>query len=125
MSNRTINFTKATLDSLPTPEAGKRVTYHDSKVHGLQIRITSSGVKTFSVCRWVSVDGKPERVTLGRYPAMSIEKARDNALNINAAIANKKNPNEANRTVKGLRFVRASGSRSAEAWCAESVKLVL
>ena len=44
-----INFTKATLLALPLPLAGQRETYHDLKTNGLQIRITSSGVKTFSV----------------------------------------------------------------------------
>lgn len=116
MSSSTINFTKATLDSLPIPEADKRITYHDSKVHGLQIRVTSSGVKTFSVFRWVSVDGKPERVTLGRYPAMSIEKARENAININAAIANKKNPNEAIRAEKGEMTLRELFDIYMERW---------
>lgn len=100
MPGRTINFTKAALDALPLPKPSKRTTYHDSKTRGLQIRITGNGVKTFSVFRWVSVDSKPERVTLGRYPDMSIEKARQKAEVINAAIAEKKNPNEAIREQK-------------------------
>lgn len=100
MAKSTINFTKAALDALPIPKDGARVIYHDSKTHGLQLRVTSNGVKTFSMFRWVKAEGKPERITLGRYPDVSIEKAREKAANINAAIANKENPNEAIRAEK-------------------------
>lgn len=95
-----INFTKAVLDDLPLPKPGTRTVYHDSKARGLQVRVTSTGVKTFSVFRWVSLDSKPERVTLGRYPDMSIEVARKKAQVIGAAIAERKNPNEAIRAQK-------------------------
>jgi len=100
MSKNTINFTKENIDSLPLPEAGKRTTYKDSKEHGLQLRVTSNGVKTFCVFRWVKLDNKPERVTLGRYPDMSIEKARNDARKVNVAIAENKNPNDAIREQK-------------------------
>ena len=87
-----INFTKASLTAIPLPPAGKRVTYHDTKTNGLQIRSTSSGTKTFSVFRWVKGSGKPERVTLGRFPDISVEQARTMAAEINATIAKGDNP---------------------------------
>ncbi len=43
----TINFTKAAIDGLPLPSPGQRVEYWDSKTSGLQVRITSTGVRTF------------------------------------------------------------------------------
>jgi integrase len=97
MSKQTINFTKAKIDGLPLSKADQRDTYNDTKTAGLQLRVTGSGVKTFSVFRWVKAEGKPERITLGRYPDMSIEQARDKAASINAAIANRQNPNNAIR----------------------------
>lgn len=100
MAKHIINFTKANIDSLPIPPENTRVTYYDSKTNGLQLRISSNGVKTFSVYRWVAHEGKPERVTLGKYPEKSIEKAREDALKINAAIANKENPASAIRVSK-------------------------
>src|ERR1700753_2599690 len=100
MGKNTLNFTKIALEALPVPKDGARVIYHDSKTNGLQLRVTSNGVKTFSMFRWVKAEGKPERITLGRFPDMSVEKARENAANINAAIANKKNPNDAIRAEK-------------------------
>ena len=92
-----INFTKVSLTALPLPPAGQRETYHDLKTNGLQIRSTSGGVKTFSVFRWVKGSRRPERVTLGRFPDISIEKARTMAAEINATIAKGDNPADAMR----------------------------
>ncbi len=100
MAKRIITFNKSNIEGLPLPKMGDRDTYHDSKINGLQLRVTGNGVKTFSVYRWVSTEGKPERVTLGRFPDLSIEKAREKATTINAAIANKENPNDAIRADK-------------------------
>jgi integrase len=73
-----INFTKLALQALAAPESG-RATFHDSKVSGLQIRITSSGLKTFSIYRRVR-GGPPTRITIGRFPEVTIEQARQKAM---------------------------------------------
>ena len=99
MGNR-FNFTKASLDALQVPDQGKRLVCHDSKTTGLQIRISASGVKTFSLYRRIK-GGSPERVTLGRYPEMSIEQARRKAAELNAAIEFGANPAEVKRVHKG------------------------
>lgn len=96
----TFNFTKASLDSLPSPVPGLRVVFHDAKAKGLQLRVTSTGVKTFSVRRRIK-GGDVERVTLGRYPEMSIEQARRQAAEINAAVEGGANPAEVKRAHKG------------------------
>ncbi len=90
------NFTKEGLNALPNPEQGKRVVYRDAKTTGLQIRVTSTGIKTFCIFRRIK-GGHPERITLGRYPEMTIEQARRNAANINAEIENGENPAEKKR----------------------------
>lgn len=99
MAENKINFTKAVLDGLPSPAAGQRATYLDAKTNGLQIRVTSYGVKTFCIFRRVK-NGNPERVTLGRYPDMSIEQARKESARINALIAEGINPNSDARALK-------------------------
>lgn len=99
MSENKINFTKAILDNLPLPANGQRKAYHDKKTNGLQIRITSAGVKTFCVFKRIK-NGNPERVTLGRYPDMSIEQARNEAVRINALIVEGINPNSDMRSRK-------------------------
>jgi len=100
MAKNTLNFTKIALEALPLPMEDTRAIYHDSKTKGLQLRVTSNGVKTFNMFRWVKAEGKPERITLGRFPDMSVEKAREKADIINGAIANKENPNNAIRAEK-------------------------
>jgi integrase len=99
MAENKINFTKAALDSMPLPAAGKRVVHYDAKTSGLQIRVTSTGVKTFCVFRRIK-NSNPERVTLGRYPDMSIEQARREAARINALIVEGINPNSDARALK-------------------------
>ena len=70
-----LNFTKPVLKNLPLPEAGKRAVYFDSEKPGLQLRVTSNGAKTFSILRRVK-NGEPMRITLGRFPDMTVESAR-------------------------------------------------
>ena len=94
-----INFTKAAIDSLPIPETGGRAEYHDTKVAGLRLRVTSKGIKTFSMRKRVK-HGEPERITLGRYPEMTIEQARRKAAEIATLILEGKNPAEVKRQHK-------------------------
>jgi integrase len=77
--NNRFNFTKSTLDSLSLPQPGKRAEYHDAKVPGLRCRHTSNGTKTFSVVVWHRTRQKPLRETLGTYPTLGIEQARQEA----------------------------------------------
>lgn len=100
MSNR-INFTQATLESLPSPSQG-RITYMDTKQAGLHLRVTAKGIKTFSVYKRTK-GGGPERITLGRYPDMKIDKARAQAADFMASFAFGKNPADIKRTLKGER----------------------
>lgn len=100
MSNEThISFSKERLASLPMPEAGKRATYHDTKTRGLQLRVSSTGIKTFSVYRRIK-GGQPERVTLGRFPSMTVEQARKQATAINAEIEAGANPAAVRRAIR-------------------------
>lgn len=90
--NNKFNFTKVTLQNLPIPSSNKRIYYYDTKMRGLALRVTSSNIKAFVVYRWVN--GKPERITLGRFPDLTIEQARKKAAEVNAVIATGKNPRE-------------------------------
>ncbi len=90
-----LNFTKPILNSLELPPSGKRTLYHDIKTPGLGIRVTDNGHKSFVVYR--KINGKPERITLGRYPDLSIEQARNKAMEINVAIVQGENPSNKRR----------------------------
>lgn len=92
------NFTKPHLNKLPTPDKGKRAYYYDTKINGFGIAVTDKGTKTFLVYR--KIKGKPERITIGRYPDVSLDEARAQAHEINAAIARGENPNAERRKDK-------------------------
>lgn len=94
----TINFTKSALESIPIPDAG-RVEYHDGRTAGLQVRVTQSGVKTFSVYKRVK-GGAPQRITLGRFPDLTVEQARKQAIAVLAEIAAGGNPADVKRAHK-------------------------
>ncbi len=96
MEQNEFNFTKAALDALPLPKSGTRNVYHDRKTTGLQVRVTSTGTKTFCIFRRIK-GGQPERITLGRYPEMTIERARAEAAKVNAEIENGASPAKVKR----------------------------
>ena len=98
MANK-INFTKATLDAIVLPAPGQRATLYDAKITGLQLRVTSQGIKTFCVRRRTK-GGDVERITLGRYPDMSIEQARKLSSRVNAEIEEGANPAAVKRAHK-------------------------
>jgi len=72
-------FTHERLSKLPAPEKG-RVEYFDVKQQKLRLRVTATGVKSFSVVK--KVNNKPKRVTIGKWPEISIAKAREQAIKI-------------------------------------------
>lgn len=90
-----LNFTLTSLKSLPIPELGQRQVYHDEKVDGLELRVTHTGVKSFSVYK--RIQGRMERITLGRFPEMTVEQARKAAQQALGAIATGANPAEFRR----------------------------
>lgn len=90
------SFTKDALLSLPKPEAGKRAVYLDSKTTGLQVRVTANGAKTFSVYRRIK-GGRPERVTLGRFPEQTVAQARKMAAAVNSEIEQGASPAKVKR----------------------------
>ena len=92
-----LNFTKKALEALE-PTADKQSYYYDTKTNGLALRVSPAGIKTFVLYR--KVDSKPERITLGRFPDMTIEQARGQASEANSAIAKGENPADKQRTAR-------------------------
>lgn len=91
-----LRFTKAAIAELPPAPPGKRVEYADALVNGLRLRVTASGIKSFCVAR--KRDGKFIRVTLGRFPDLSIDSARAKALELLGEVAvSGRNPNAVRR----------------------------
>jgi len=90
-------LTKKAIDDFPAPESGRSF-LADTKVPGLLVQITPNGTRSFQVYRKVS--GKPIRVTLGRYPDMTIEQARKAAMEALSKLAGGTNPNEEKQRIK-------------------------
>ena len=95
---KSFNFTKKALDTLVMPETGKRFYFYDTKVRGLELMITEQGSKSFKVYR--KCNGKPVRVTLGKYSEMSIENARNEAQRVITEMINGKNRNEEKKKIR-------------------------
>ncbi len=70
-----LRFNKKRLEDIPPPQPGSRLTFHDLEVPGLQLRVTDRGIKSFCAFRR-SKRGAPERITIGRFPTLSVERAR-------------------------------------------------
>jgi len=98
VSDRHINFTKRAIDSLSLPPNGKRLYIYDTKVQGLELMVTHQGAKSFKVYRKLVT--KPIRVTLGKYPQMTVEEARTKAREIISHIISGHNPNEEKKNIR-------------------------
>ena len=97
MANK-ISFTKKVLDKLSLPPVGKRVDYFDTSTNHLTLRVSHVGTKAFVLYR--KIDGVAERLTLGRYPTMTIDQARRMVAQHNGSIAVGQNPAEEKRSLR-------------------------
>ena len=96
--DKNFNFIKKSLDALPLPDEGKRLYVYDTKVRGLELMVTPQGTKSFKVYR--KFNNKPIRVTLGKYPEMTIENARRDAQRIINELNTGKNPNNEKKKLR-------------------------
>lgn len=107
---QTVDFTIRVIESIKSPPPGSdRIEFKDSKVQGLYLRVTASGVKTFSFVGRAKGAAKPERETLGRYPAVKPEEARSRALQLAGSLAG-------GSSVSSLRQSKKGEMTVAELW---------
>lgn len=86
-------FTEVGLERLRAPENG-RVEYGDSVVPGLMLRVSDSGMKSWSVLYKVkgeggaspktgrALKGTQRRISLGIYPILGVKEARETAMDV-------------------------------------------
>jgi integrase len=92
-----INFTQTRIRDLPIPKDG-RVDYYDIEVPKLTCRVSSAGTKSFVLLKW---SGKTmQRVTLGRFPDLTVSDARKKAQSVLSELAQGINPTEEKRKQK-------------------------
>ena len=92
MPNKRQNFTVAALDALSPAEPGKRYSVYDETRPELSVRVTDRGKKSFVLL--LKHKHTVLRITLGKYPAMSIKQARDVTIARLQDLNDGKNPNE-------------------------------
>lgn len=98
MASHRINFTKAALSKAENAAKGRKDYYYDEREKGLVMAVTSTGTKTFYLYK--RIDGRPERLMLGRYPDISIENARKMAASAKGEIASGQNPQKEKRAIR-------------------------
>ncbi|MGJ8624238.1 MAG: tyrosine-type recombinase/integrase [Yoonia sp.] len=97
MASHHLNFTKAALLKAP-PAAKGRDYYYDEREKGLVMAVTGTGTKTFYLYK--RIEGRPERLMLGRFPDMTVEQARKRAVTAKGEIATGANPQKERRAIR-------------------------
>lgn len=98
MASHRLNFTKAALAKAPNAAKGRKDYYYDEREKGLVLAVTGAGTKSFYLYK--RIEGRPERVLLGRFPDISIENARKMAAAAKGEIASGKNPQAERRALR-------------------------
>ena len=90
-----MKITKSAVEKLPIPiseTAGRTAQkrYYDDAMKGFGVRVTSGGTKAFFVEKLIK--NKLSRITLGRYPELTVEMARKEAQKLLGQIASGMDP---------------------------------
>ncbi|MDE3240210.1 MAG: integrase family protein [Paracoccaceae bacterium] len=87
---------------LRTVQVEKRTDFSDTRVEGLQVRVSTNGAKTFSV-RATDPSGKQHRVKIGHHPGTSLKAAREAARQRILEIHAGQDPNAEKKRAKSAR----------------------
>lgn len=98
MSKNKINLNASNIKKLPSPIDGKRTYYYDTKLPGLGVMVFPTGTKTFFLYK--RVDGKPDKIKLGRFPDMHPEQAFNAAYKLMNDISDGVNPNQQKKNLR-------------------------
>lgn len=93
-----IKFSKTSLLALKLPEAGKRLTFYDTDIPKLAVRVTSTGSRTFYIVK--RSGASVSWVKIGSFPDMTIEQARVEAQKVLGEFAAGANPATARRAIR-------------------------
>jgi integrase len=110
---RRFPFTEAKIAALPSPEAGRAI-YRDERTPGLALRVFATGRRVYYAER--KVEGRPERVTLGTWPTLTVEGARKATQDLAGRIARGENPAALRREQRQERTFGATFDLYLEKW---------
>lgn len=91
-----INFTQDRIRNLPSPTNKDREDYYDTGCPKLICRVSNTGNRSFAVLKKTS-DGKTRRITLGKFPDITVSDARKMAQAALTDLAQGINPTEEKR----------------------------
>jgi integrase len=74
---RLMRLSDQTIRTLPTPEHGQKL-HADDTLRGFAVRVSQGGSRTFVL----TVGNERQRITIGRYPIVSLAQAREKARHI-------------------------------------------
>jgi hypothetical protein len=117
----TISLTDAAIQGLAPPASG-RIEILDSRCRGLAIRVTAGGVKSWTFRYRDRVSGKAERKTLGRYPDVSLARAREIADSNRVEVYAGQSPQERIRLARRLEKKAPSFDDLADRYLREAVE---
>ena len=100
MAKSKINFTDNQLRKLAHDGGSKRLYFYDTGQPGLSLCITPAGTKSFQLQAWDKTRGKSVTKTLGKYPAMAINQARQMAADLLSSVNDGIDVIEAAKAVK-------------------------
>ena len=95
------HFNKSNINKIAALD--KRVEYQDILIPELRLRVSEKGTKSFCVYKRLP-GSKPVCVTIGQYPAVAPEQAKNKARKILASLVDGRNPNEHKR-INALRQI--------------------
>ena len=98
----TTQLTDAAVKRLKTPTDVDRIEYWDTKTPGFGIRISSSGVRSWVMILRILKNGAwvQQRLTLGRYPGVTLAQAREKAIKAKGQAEQGEDPGAELRSVK-------------------------
>ncbi len=111
-------LTDKSVENLKTPQDKPQIEYWDRRIPGFGVRVGAKGTKAFIVMAKVLSGGawKTTRITLGRYPALSLADARKTAKEFLEIAAKGKDPRKVKRDTKRKQI---TASRNTFAVCRE------
>ena len=80
-----MKLTKTAIDKLTLPTEGNQKRYYDETFRGFGVRVTANGAKSFFIEKMVGQ--KQKRLTIARYPELTVEQAKKEAIKLLAKIA--------------------------------------
>lgn len=85
-------FTDSSIKAAACPPGKDRLELADSSCPGLYLRVTKNGMKTFAFKYWAPILSKTVTLNLGRYPSLSLTKAKEKVGDHRKTIARDEDP---------------------------------